>query len=99
VFRVLDGQRLSVREIEALIRSSMNVHTGSPISLDAALGAWAQKMSNLLIKGAELAEEAARTDHRNLSAHAELALLIYERITERKLDAEIRELFDSIETH
>jgi hypothetical protein len=51
--------------------------------------AWLNRLNGLLMDGAGLAERGGRLD-----AHALGARSFYERLTERRLDAEIRELFE-----
>jgi len=59
---------------------------------------WLTKLNALLIAGAKLAHETDRRPHAITGApYAEFAHQIYQRITERKLDAEIRDLLDSEE--
>lgn len=51
--------------------------------------AWLNRLNSLLTDGARLSDQPGRLD-----AHAQAARLFYERITERRLDSEIREFFE-----
>lgn len=62
-------------------------------SFDERCAAWVQQANKLMMDGARLAEEADGAVV--LSGHAELALTIYKRMTERQLDAEIRQLLET----
>jgi len=62
--------------------------------LGDAWKAWLYKINRDLIEGARLAERSDIEDV-VLDAYSAFAELIYQRITERKLDAELREFFDS----
>jgi len=59
--------------------------------LDEALERWLREANNLLMNGARLAQRADR-EQATPGTYGALALLIYQRMTERQLDAEIREL-------
>lgn len=52
---------------------------------------WLSHLNGLLMDGARLADQS---EGQALSAHAEGARVFYDRITERKLDAELRAFFD-----
>ncbi len=62
--------------------------------LGDAWRAWLNKINGDLIEGARLAERSD-TEDAVLDTYSAFAQLIYQRITERKLDAELREFFDS----
>lgn len=64
------------------------------INLDSAWQGWLNRINAILIAGARLASESQGS---TLNAQSELASYIYQQITERKLDAEIRELLESYE--
>jgi hypothetical protein len=53
---------------------------------------WLNQLNTLLMRGAALAERSEQEDV-TLDAYGSSGHLIYQRITERKLDAEIREFF------
>lgn len=67
-----------------------------PATFDAECGRWVNQLNTVFIKGARL---AARAEDENveLGAHASIALLIYQRLSERKLDAELRALLEESE--
>ena len=69
----------------------------APPAIDDAWREWLNAATRLLMGGARLAE---RTDNENieLGAHSAMARVVYERMTERNLDAELRELFASVES-
>ncbi len=96
----LMGSAKSKRDVEAEVRRRAGTRTpakvpGNPeIDLDAALVAAVNRLDAILTEFASLAERA-ETENVELSNHAQLALLIYERITERKIDAELRDLMES----
>lgn len=61
--------------------------------LNERWAAWANRATTLVIGGAKLADETDNPD--KLDAHAALGYMVYERIVERQLDAEIRSLMDT----
>lgn len=63
-------------------------------SLSDAWHAWLSKINNVLMDGARLAERT-ETSGAAADTFSELGYLVYQRITEKKLDAEIRSLLDS----
>lgn len=93
----LGGERRTFRDVQALLRKSpvtRAVH--SQPSIDDAWKAWLNAINRLLIDGAHLAERS-ETETEQLGVYSAAARLIYERITERKIDAEIRQFLDSAE--
>lgn len=95
-FGMLAGRdRLTFREIEkAVARANPRTGVTATLALDEALRRWVNRLDAVLTEGAELAERAYNEDA-ELSSRSELALAIYDRITERKIDAELRELMES----
>jgi hypothetical protein len=65
-------------------------------SLDESWLTWLTRANHLFTVGARLAERSEQ-DGTALGGHSGLALALYERLTERHIDAEIRQLFDSEE--
>ncbi len=61
--------------------------------LDVAWEAWLNKINGVLMEGGRLAE---RSEGVVLGGYSGFAQLLYQRITERQLDAELREFFDSL---
>jgi hypothetical protein len=66
-------------------------------SLDDLAREWLNGINTLMMKGAKFAEaaEAASADGVLVGAHTGLALLIYQRMVEKQLDAEIRAFYES----
>lgn len=66
----------------------ININT-QPASFDERCEAWVNRLNALMLEGAALVTEA---DRKGLhpGAHAEMALVIYRRLAERQLDAELR---------
>lgn len=98
--RFLTERRRSQREVEAFMRSmDIDVHKPDkpPVPLDDAWMAWLRNINRLLVEGAELAERS-ETEADQLGVYAALAMLTYQRIAERKIDAELRQLLESVET-
>jgi len=69
----------------------------APMPIDDAWRHWLSAVNRVLTDGARLAERT-EVENAELGAHSAIAALIYERLTERKLDAELRELFASVES-
>lgn len=65
-----------------------------PPTFDDRCTKWVHRANKLLMDGARLADEAEAPGHEH-AAHADIALVIYQRLTERQLDAEIRSLLDA----
>lgn len=59
----------------------------TPKTFDERCAAWVQKLNRVMMEGARLAHEA---ESANLTGQSELAMLLYQRFSERQLDAEIR---------
>lgn len=72
---------------------------GIPPTFDERCAAWVTRADALLTDGARLANEAEASPSLRAGAHAVLALLIYERLTERQIDVEIRRILDSEGVH
>jgi hypothetical protein len=85
---VLDGYNEATEEAEP--RRKRAPHRSS---LNDEWQAWLNQANTVLLKGARLAERT-EDEEPSLDGYAEAARLIYQRMTERKLDAEIRELFE-----
>lgn len=92
---LLAGRHLMRREVEAAIRAagSRARPTGYPQYPDAFWGAWLNKLDSLLTKAAEADDYYG--PGAELSGHGALGRLIYERVVEKKIDAELRELLES----
>lgn len=90
-YEMLAGSHKTVREIERAIPPS-RVHV-YPKPLPERWLAWAAEMNRVMMRGTQLAAEtdAAGLD---LDGDAAFAAIIYDRITERKIDAELRELLE-----
>lgn len=63
-------------------------------SFDDRCASWVHRANKVLMDGSRLAAEA---EHETVGPHAELALSIHSRLTERQLDIEIRNLLDASE--
>lgn len=66
----------------------------TPPTLEQRWQAWLNRVNANLTEGARLAEKSS---NEKLGAHAAIALQIYNRITEKALDAEIRQLLEGAE--
>jgi hypothetical protein len=73
------GEAAVAREIEKLREPNASEEWHS----------WLNRLNSLLVDGARLTDRPGRLD-----AHAQAARLFYDRITERRLDGEIREFFE-----
>lgn len=69
---------------------------GDSAGLNELWTGWLNQANTLLVSGARL-EERTESKGARLDAHAAAGRLIYQRLTERKLDAELRQLFDEVE--
>jgi len=85
---VLDGYNQATEEAEPRRKKPNHV-----TSLSDEWQAWLNQANTVLLKGARL-EDRTEDEAPLLDGYAEAARLIYHRMTERKLDAEIRELFE-----
>jgi hypothetical protein len=95
-FGLLAGHRLPRREIEKrLVRRAGGAGSPepSPAPLGEALHRWIARIDDVLTEGAELAARAD-TEDEPLDAHAQMALYFYERLIEKKFDAELRDLLE-----
>lgn len=88
----LRGEHKTRADIGAVLASSRARPTEPGIN--ERWGQWVTRMNNLMMDGARLLHETEATKI-ELTGQAHLALTIYQRLTERQLDAELRELFES----
>jgi hypothetical protein len=89
---------------DPLVRASVQAHLERPVpslkatprelSLNEEWVTWLGRANSLLVTGARL-ENRTDASGGELTAHAASGRLIYQRITERKLDVEIRQLLDT----
>jgi hypothetical protein len=79
------GSRQRVARITAGIRGD-RAKPSEAETIETLWSAWLLALDRLLSEGAELANI-------ELGVHAAMAKMIYERITERKIDAELRDFF------
>lgn len=86
------GARQRKQEMEQRARAEWAPPTAGE-QLDRDWTSWLSALDRLLTQGAELAERSERTET-VLGVHAVMAKMVYERILERKIDAEIRNFFD-----
>lgn len=88
----------SKRAAESAVRNAAGPkREPAPKQIDDAWREWLNAVNRVLTDGARLAERT-EAEGVELGAHSGVAHLIYERLTERKLDAELRELFASVES-
>lgn len=59
--------------------------------LDDRWVSWATRLNSIFMEGAKL---AAESEHVSLGGGAQMALFLYTRLTEKKIDAELRNLLD-----
>lgn len=84
---------------DPLVRAAVQPNIDKPVdlieraehvlSIDEAWQAWLTRMNSVLLDGARLAE---RSEGERLGVYGEGAMSVYQAVTERRLDAEIREL-------
>ena len=96
-YDLLVGERKTYREVQQAVerrRARSTSARTSDISLDDRWAAWIKRADLLLAEGAGLADD---TDHgaETPGPYVEFGYLIYQRLTERKLDAEIRHFQES----
>jgi len=98
----LDSEkRRTLREVQARAgrkvasNEAPSVFEYTPARLDRCWADWANKLTTLMMRGAELAEASEAHEGVEWSAHASIAQMVYGRIVERQLDAEIRDLLES----
>jgi hypothetical protein len=87
-----------VRQVERSLHSGprLTPPKSPEPTLSEAWHAWLNKINAVLMDGARLAERTT-TEGVEADVYGELGFLIYQRITERKIDAELRDLLDDAE--
>jgi hypothetical protein len=85
------GSRQRVARITAGIRGD-RAKPSEAETIETLWSAWLLALDRLLSEGAELADRSEQPNIA-LGVHAAMAKMIYERITERKIDAELRDFF------
>jgi hypothetical protein len=104
---LLGGKQLKRREVVARLRVARD--PGVPENVDPLAwekqpiepGEWAEwvkEMSRVLTHGARLAVRTENTEGLVLGAHDAIAFVLYQRLNERAIDAEIRQLLESEST-
>lgn len=88
-----EAQAAASRKVAPNAKPSASACT--PGQLDRAWADWANKLTSLMLRGAELAEASEQHEGVEWSGHAAIAQMVYGRIVERQLDAEIRDLLES----
>lgn len=92
---LLRSERRSWRQIKDAVSARSSARPPAlPLPLNEAWHKWTRNMDALLTEGAHLASRA-ETEPVDLDAHAALGRLIYDRIVERQLDAELRQLIET----
>jgi len=86
---VLDGYNDAIEEA----KPAQKKKTGK--SLNERWQAWLNQANTVLIQGARLENQTEEEDP-PLDTYAEAGRLIYQRMTEKKIDAEIRQLFEEV---
>jgi hypothetical protein len=95
-----EGRRSHKDVTEAVKRANVGTRTGDKArTRDDLVADWEQSLNRLNVVLTDCARLAEETDNLgiDLGGYAAFARLIYERITERKLDAEIREFLTTQE--
>jgi hypothetical protein len=89
----LGDDKVTWLDIEAKVRGSSRSTTELP--LGEAWEKWLNKMGTVLTEGAHLATRTAEETSVELSGHAAMAHMFYEHLSERAIDAELRQLFEN----
>lgn len=91
---LLGAERLTRLEILAQVQSArVPGHPEKP--LDDAWSEWLNQGMTWLLKGAKLVARTEDTEGVELGAHAAIGRMLYERISEKAIDAELRHFFDT----
>lgn len=88
----LRGERKTAREVVEYIRPRNGVGAIGK-AFDDRCAQWVQRANKLMMDGAELFAESETMT--NVASQAEMALMIYQRLAERHMDAEIRRFFET----
>ena len=91
--QVLDGERKSRDEITAALSTTRRPSGPKTSPFDERCSQWVQRVARLMHDGALLLEESEKVDA--LGGHAEMALMIYQKLADKYLDAELRQLLES----
>ena len=81
----MKAQKQSFRKSERVRKAKL-----PPTSIVDGWHSWLNKMGDLLMEGARLAQKTDTTPGLELDAYSGMAYAIYQRITERNIDAELR---------
>lgn len=90
---LLDGDRKRRAEVREAVAKSRCAGTPKPTDFDAECARWIHQLNKVLMDGARLATKAEAQPI--LTAHAQMAVAIYQNIAERELDREIRRLLET----
>lgn len=91
-------------EVAAVLRKTLDAPTSQPIagpqpaaekSFDERCTSWVLRLNSLMMEGAKLNSEADDAGHASDTAASHLAILLYQRLSERQFDAEIRRLLET----
>jgi hypothetical protein len=94
--QVLDRpERLTRTEVRAAVRQPRHAGVPEPRSFEDRCASWIHAVNRVLMEGTRLAQEAESWPDIELGAHAALAIQLYQRLTERALDAELRSLLEA----
>lgn len=91
---VLDGEhkgRIDINAVLATTRKGPGAPKGVPF--DDRCAQWVHRAAKLMMDGANLMAEAETVNA--LGSHSELMLMIYQRMSDRHLDIEIKRLLDA----
>lgn len=86
------------------LRAVLDAPTSQPIlpaqekpqrTFDERCNSWVVRLNALMMEGARLSAEADEVGHASDIATSHLAVLLYQRLSERQFDAEVRRLLDT----
>jgi hypothetical protein len=90
---LLDGEKKGRPDILAAVAGRRGPASRPEPDFDAECARWIHQLNKVLIDGARLATKAEGQPI--LTAHAQMAVAIYQNIAERELDREVRQLLES----
>lgn len=88
----LRGDRKSYKDARAAVSTTAKPRS-SARPFDERCSQWVQRANKLMMDGAELLAESETLT--TVGSQAEMALMIYQRLAERHMDAEIRRFFET----
>ena len=93
---VVENDTAVTNILEAITKPGSSAPTEPTLKpFDERCMSWVNRLNGLMMEGAQLANEADELGHASDTASSHLAILLYQRLSEKKFDAEVRQLLEA----